>query len=156
MKAMEVFDKTIESLTKHGVMVVLNNHIGDAMWCCSTTDENGLWYNPRYSEQMWIDALVSLHKTYKNNPLVVANDLRNELRYDNKMNVDPKWGSGNPADDWYLAAQKAGNAILAEDPDMLIIVEGLNYANDMTPIRSKPMKLDVDNRLIYSFHLYSW
>lgn len=47
--ALEVFDKTVESLTKAGVAVILNNHISDAMWCCSDWDGNGLWYNNNYN-----------------------------------------------------------------------------------------------------------
>jgi len=43
--AMEIFDLTVESLTKAGVAVILNNHISDAMWCCGEWDGNGLWYN---------------------------------------------------------------------------------------------------------------
>jgi len=46
---MEVFDKTVESLTKAGVAVILNNHISDAEWCCWDYDSNGLWHNQNYS-----------------------------------------------------------------------------------------------------------
>ena len=48
-KSMEVFDATVKALVNAGVMVILNNHISDAMWCCGETDGNGLWHNPRYS-----------------------------------------------------------------------------------------------------------
>ena len=58
--------------------------------------------------------------------------------------------------DWKLAATKAGNAILKEDPTQLIIIEGLNYANDMSPIKNDPIKLDTPNKLVYSFHYYDW
>jgi len=46
---MEVFDATVKSLVNAGVMVILNNHISDAMWCCGLTDANGLWHNKRYT-----------------------------------------------------------------------------------------------------------
>ena len=49
LTAMDVFDKTVESLTKAGVAVILNNHISDAMWCCWEYDSNGLWHNQNYS-----------------------------------------------------------------------------------------------------------
>jgi len=32
---------------------------------------------------------------------------------------------GDPSRDWRLAAERAGNAILAINPDLLIIVEGV-------------------------------
>ena len=43
--SMEILDETVDALAKAGVMVILNNHISDAMWCCSNDDSNGLWHN---------------------------------------------------------------------------------------------------------------
>ena len=137
-------------------MVILNNHISDAKWCCGALDGNGLWHNKNYTADQWVEALTSLAKTYKDEPMVIGNDLRNEIRTDVKELLIPTWGSGNVSTDWKMAATKAGNAILAEDPTQLIIVEGLNYANDMSPIKTDPIQLDVPNRLIYSFHYYDW
>jgi hypothetical protein len=55
-----------------------------------------------------------------------------------------------------MAAEKVGNKILEIDPTQLIIVEGLNFATDMSGIRNDPVKLNVDNRVVYSYHYYSW
>jgi endoglucanase len=54
---MEIFDATVESLTNAGLMIILNNHISDAMWCCGTDDSNGLWHNENYSADQWVDTL---------------------------------------------------------------------------------------------------
>ena len=88
--------------------------------------------------------------------MVIGNDLRNEIRNDNNDSLVPDWGSGNEATDWKMAATKVGNAILKVDPTQLIIIEGLNYANDMAPIKTDPIQLDTPNKLVYSFHYYSW
>lgn len=153
---MEVFDATVKSLVNAGVMVILNNHISDAMWCCGLTDGNGLWHNKNYTADQWQDAIVAMSKNYKDEPMVIGNDLRNEIRTDRNDLMIPTWGTGNVRTDWKLAATNAGNAILAEVPDILIIIEGLNYANDMLPIKTDPITLDVANRLVYSFHYYDW
>ena len=71
--------------------------------------------------------------------MVIGNDLRNEIRDDIKEGLRPKWGNGDVDTDWKMAAEKAGNAILKEDPTQLIIIEGLNYANDMSPIKDSPI-----------------
>ena len=42
------------------------------------------------------------------------------------------------------------------NPNMLIFIEGLNYANDMSMIKDSPISLNVPNKLVYSFHIYSW
>ena len=90
------------------------------------------------------------------NPLVIGNDLRNEIRTDKKNNLYPTWGTGDSITDWKLAATNAGNEVLKRTPDSLIFIEGLNYANDMSMIKDSPITLDVPNKLVYSFHLYSW
>ena len=97
-----------------------------------------------------------MSERYKSNPLVIGNDLRNEIRADSKNFLKPTWGSGNASTDWKLAATNAGNEVLKRTPDSLIFIEGLNYANEMSMIRDSPITLDVPNKLVYSFHLYSW
>jgi hypothetical protein len=85
--------------------------------------------------------------------MVVGNDLRNEVR-----GLMMQWDRNVPGMelDWKYAAEKMGKAIQAVDPDLLIIVEGLNFANDMSGIKRSPIKLDVPNKLVYSAHYYSW
>lgn len=139
---MEVLDATIESLAKAGVMVILNNHISDAMWCCGEDDGNGLWYNKNYTASQWLNALMFMTERYADQPFVVGNDLRNEIRYDSVNNLDATWGDGNPDTDWRLAATNAANEIHKIDSDLLIFIEGLNYANDMNPIRRYPVTLN--------------
>jgi endoglucanase len=165
--AMDVFDLTVAALSSNGVMVILNNHISDAGWCCSEDDGNGLWYTDSYPTQKWQDMWVDLAKRYANNRMVVAADLRNELRKAN--GVAPTWGSGDVATDWKLAAENCGNAVLEANQQLLIIVEGLDYANVLLPeeatgstlcetchVQKHPVKLAVPDRLVYSGHVYSW
>ena len=87
--------------------------------------------------------------------MVVGVDLRNEIREDIKHLQKPNWGKKD-LNDWHLAATTAGNMILNANPDQLIIVEGMNYALDMDPIKDKPIELKLPNKLVYSFHLYSF
>lgn len=97
-----------------------------------------------------------MSERYKSNPLVIGNDLRNEIRGDEKNSLYATWGTGNLETDWKLAATNCGNEILKRTPDHLIIIEGLSYANDMSMIKSSPIKLDNQAKLVYSFHMYSW
>jgi endoglucanase len=103
-----------------------------------------------------MDALVAFTERYKDEPMVIGNDLRNEIREDVRHLQFPQWGNGRESTDWKMAATKAANKILEVNPNQLIIIEGLNFANDMSPIKTDPITLDVANRLIYSFHYYSW
>ena len=53
----QIFDRTVKSLTDNGLMVILNNHMSNAGWCCGEDDGNGMWYNPDYPESLWISIL---------------------------------------------------------------------------------------------------
>jgi hypothetical protein len=84
---MEVFDITVKALVKAGLMVILNNHNSEAMWCCSLTDGDGLWHTSKYGAEKWEEVLLSLTKQYKDEPMVIGNDLRNEIR----NNLNKPW-----------------------------------------------------------------
>ncbi|CAE7684804.1 CSE [Symbiodinium pilosum] len=80
MSALEIFDATVKKLAEAHIMVVLNNHQGKAMWCCSEDDGEGLWYSQEYSEEDWLQSLRLLARRYREEPYVIGFDLRNELR----------------------------------------------------------------------------
>lgn len=87
---------------------------------------------------------------------MVAFDLHNE------PHSPSTWGDGSMTTDWRLAAQRAGNAILAADPDALIIVEGIDtvdgtsYWNggNLQGVAAAPVELSSPGHVIYSPHDY--
>jgi endoglucanase len=92
---------------------------------------------------------------YKYNDAVIAVDLRNEP-------YGACWGCGDPAKDWRLAAEKAGNAILSVNPNLLVIVEGVAeyegqhtwWGGNLMGAKAYPVQLKVPDRLVYSVHEY--
>jgi len=156
--ALKVLDLVIDSLASNGIMIVLDNHLSVSDWCCSNSDGNGLWYTTQYPESNWISAWTGIVKRYLQQPMVVGADLRNELRQGCVNNVcrSPVWGGGDPMSDWHAAAERCGNAVLGVNPDLLIFVEGTNYALDLTGVAKLPITLNVANRVVYSAHNYEW
>lgn len=144
--ALQVFDAIVSELARQGLLVVLDNHGSNAQWCCSN-DGNELWYNPQYPETDWIANWKGMVARYKNVPQVIGADLRNEPR------GPATWG-GDPATDWHAAAERGGNAVLSVNPNLLIFVEGVNYALDLTGAANLPIELNTANRLVYSAHDY--
>jgi endoglucanase len=128
-KGMKVYDLTVKSLTDNGLMVILVNHVSKAGSCCSTTDGNGLWFNPQYPATKYFEAISGISERFKDNPLVVGNDLRNEPRPDDLLGIQPTWGSGVELNDWSMAAKKAGDLVHKVNPNMLILVQGFRFAN---------------------------
>lgn len=155
---LEILDSVVDACANARLLVILDNHMSDADWCCSETDENGLWYNDRWSEAQWIEAHTQLAKRYQQQPYVVAAELRNELRGSviGGRKVNPTWASGDAASDWRGAAVRASTAILDANPSLLIVVDSLSYSTDFTGVYNNPIKLPVSGRLVYSAHDYSW
>jgi endoglucanase len=149
-RALEIMDAVINALAAEHLMVILDNHVSRADWCCSDKDGNGLWYNREYPERQWIKDWKTLVRRYKSQPYVVGVDLRNELR------SGAEWGGTDPAVDWHAAAERGGNAVLAENPSLLVMVEGPNYSLNLEQFGRLPVRLSVAHRLVYSPHNYGW
>jgi endoglucanase len=147
--ALTILDQVIAALTHAGIMVILDNHNSDAEWCCSTTDGNSLWYNSDYPQANWIADWQGIVTRYKSNPMVIGVDLRNEPR------SPATWG-GSAADDWHAAAELGGNAVLGVNPNLLVFVEGVNYALDLSGVANLPVQLNAPNQLVYEAHNYSF
>ncbi|GGY42047.1 glycoside hydrolase family 5 protein [Streptomyces tanashiensis] len=159
---LEVFDAVVKALTDDGFAVILNNHTTTYRFCCSL-DGNERW-NTSQTTQQWIDNWLFLVNRYKANKRVVGADLRNEVRRD--WNDDPNWGWGNEHD-LYNAFQLAGNRILEADPDMLVIMEGINWQGipqgmfphgrpTLTPVRNLSNTLINSGKLVYAAHFYGF
>lgn len=147
-RALEVMDAMIAALGRARIMVILDNHVSRADWCCSETDGNGLWYNAEYPEEKWLADWQTIVRRYKNQRWVVGADLRNELR------SGAQWGGGDAALDWHAAAERGGNAVVEVNPALLIMVEGPQYSTDFTGFAKLPVVLKVAQRLVYSPHAY--
>ena len=151
--AMEVMDAVIESLARAHIMVILDNHVSRADWCCDDKDGNGLWHNSDYPETKWLADWQTIVRRYRNQPWVIAADLRNELR------SGATWGGQglkyDPKLDWHRAAERGGNAVLAANPNLLIMVESPDYSTNFAGFDKLPVQLNVAHRLVYSPHAYN-
>ncbi|GAA1938985.1 glycoside hydrolase family 5 protein [Kitasatospora viridis] len=159
---LEVYDAVVKALTGDGFAVILNNHTTTYHWCCGL-DGNERW-DKGQSTQQWEDDWLFLVDRYKDNKRVVGADLRNEVRRDGTD--DPNWGWNNDKDE-YAAFEEAGNKILQDDPDMLIIMEGINWQGIpqgmfphgrpmLTPVRTLSNTLIDSGKLVYSAHFYGF
>jgi endoglucanase len=150
LNSLEVLDRIVAECQKLGLKVILDHHRIDPY---SVPD---LWYNGSYSTADWLGDWIRLADRYRGNDAVVAFDLQNEPYH-------ATWGTNDPATDWRLAAQEAGDAILRENPDVLIFVEGIGqyakqpyywYGGELQGVRTMPIALDLPGRLVYSPHEY--
>jgi len=176
MTPLQVYDQTVAALTAAGIAVILDNHSTTSEWCCNY-DFNGLWHHTAWfsstyqqTSEMWQHDWLMMVERYKENPAVIAADLRNEVRTmrwgSTYLPEIPQWGGGGD-NDWRQAAQSAGNAMLKVNPNLLILVEGINWQGLvdrlgsghrplLQPVQELPLRLRVPNKLVYSVHQYSF
>ncbi|MFJ4282009.1 cellulase family glycosylhydrolase [Streptomyces massasporeus] len=151
LTSLQVLDRIVAYAGQSGLKIVLDRHRPDA------AGQSALWYTASVPESTWITNLKALATRYQGNSTVIGIDLHNEPH-------DPAcWGCGDTSRDWRLAAQRAGNAVLSANPDLLIMVEGVQSHNgvngwwggNLMGVAQYPVQLDVPNRLVYSAHDYA-
>lgn len=178
LHALDIMDRIIAAAGAAGLKVILD----DQRSSVGTQPElNGLWYTRQYPESAWIHDWQTLATRYLGNPTVIGVDLRNEPHtgppgpwtikayLKQGSTWGPYKGVDNRATDWRLAAERGGDAVLAINPHLLILVEGLQLYPDptqpngidsywwggiLTPARKYPVVLSVPHQLVYSPHEY--
>ena len=151
LTSLEVMDRVVGHAEEIGLKIILDNHRASAG---DGTNENGLWFNDEFSQDDWIEAWTTLTARYGDSKAVIGADLANEPH-------NGTWGGGGP-NDWAAAAEQAGNAILENAPDWLVIVEGVaNYQDqsywwggNLQGVRDRPVELTASDKLVYSPHDY--
>lgn len=160
LHALDILDRLVNYAGALGISVVLDDHRSDAGW---STQPDGLWYTAQYPDRSFVNDWLSLAHRYSVNNVVVGADLRNE------PHAGATWGSGNAATDWKMAAERAGDAVLAANPHLLVIVEGVQYygtspgywwGGNLIGVATDPVRLhfadgtDARSQLVYSAHDY--
>ncbi len=148
---LQLMDTVIAKAKTYGLSVILDRHRPDS------GAQSELCDTDRYSEKQWIADWTMLADRYKNDPTVIGADLHNE------PHGQACWGCGDPARDWQAAATRAGDAVLAANPKLLIVVEGVERQGDgsstwwgggLADAGAKPVALKVAGRVVYSPHDY--
>lgn len=150
---LEVLDKIIEELEAQEIYFVLDHHRPD----CNAISE--LPTTSNYSESEWIADLTALAQRYQDKSYFLGMDLKNE------PHGAATWGTGDSTD-WKLAAEKAGKAVLAANPKILILVEGIQnnpscsdnsvahwWGGNLEPQACFPLDLPKE-KLVLSPHVY--
>ncbi|MGA2890979.1 MAG: cellulase family glycosylhydrolase [Terracidiphilus sp.] len=159
-----------------GLRVILDNHRSEAG---ESNEANGLWYTSAYPQANWIadwQTMATRYSasqfTFNGNPTVIGMDLRNEPHLSGTGATTGSCWTGDTAtngcptslttQNWPVAAETAGNAILAINPKLLIFVEGNDcysgvcgwQGGNLIGVATNPVTLSVPDQLVYSAHDY--
>ncbi|MEW5838866.1 MAG: cellulase family glycosylhydrolase [Pseudomonadota bacterium] len=150
---LQTLDYIIAKLDEAGIYILLDHHHPDDFAISE------LWYTDAYSEAQWIADLEFMADRYKNVPHFFAIDLKNE------PHGRVTWGTGNQATDWNLAAERASQAVLAKNPNLVVFVAGIDeqatcssahahgWGGNLEPLRCMPLNIPA-NKLVLTPHFY--
>ncbi len=156
MNSLQILDYAVAKCREYGIKIMFDLH---------SLDSNGgghmyeYWYNGTYSEDEWIASLTWLTSHYNGNDTVIAIDLKNE------PHGGTVWDGSNAQNNWRRAATRAGNAVLDINPNLLIMIEGIETCNGQTAfwggnlqgVRNYPVNFgsaDRNDQIVYSPHDY--
>ncbi|KAG8375040.1 hypothetical protein BUALT_Bualt10G0058300 [Buddleja alternifolia] len=145
MKVVQAHKAVVVELGRNKLMVVLDNHVSQPTWCCNGRDGNGFFGDASFDPTEWLHGLALVARMYKSNPAVVGMSLRNELRGDRQNEAD-----------WYKYMQDGATTVHKESPDFLVIISGLDFDTNLRFLKTKPLQINLDNKLVYEAHWYSF
>ena len=157
LNSLQIMDAIVSYAGSIGLRIILDNHRSEAG---NSAEASGLWYTGAYPESSWISDWQALVTRYQSNTTVIGVDLRNEPH--NAASGGACWDCGTATNDWHLAAERAGNAVLAINPSLLIFVEGTDEYNNnyyfwggnLQGVQTSPVILNTANQLVYEAHDY--
>ena len=130
MNSLEIFDYFLKLAEQNGMKVMPDIH-------SANTDAAGhnanLWYTDRVSVKEYYAALEWLADRYKDNDTIIAFDLKNEPHgKPNEGDQAAIWNDSKDANNWKYVAETAAGKVLAKNPNVLIMVEGIEiYPKDI-------------------------
>ena len=84
-----------------------------------------LWYHGSFTTEDWLEALEWIGKTYKNDDTIIAVDLKNEPHGKYDDGDFAKWDDSTDKNNWKYAAELGAAKVLGQNPNLLIMVEGI-------------------------------
>lgn len=176
MNSLEIFDYVLELCQQHGLKVMLDVH-------CAKTDAAGhnanMWTNGDITEDKFIEAWQWVAERYADNDTIIAFDLENEPHGKPYEEEKAIWNDSTDPHNWKYVAEKTAAAIFEKNPNVLIVVEGLEiypidinangdyhstdekdyyfswWGGNLRGVADYPVNLgEFNNKLVYSPHDY--
>ncbi|MQY13524.1 hypothetical protein SRB5_36720 [Streptomyces sp. RB5] len=171
---LEVFDYFLSLCKQFGIKVMLDVHSAEA-------DNSGhvqpVWWKGTITTENFYTAWEWVTTRYRNDDTLVAMDVKNEPHGTANTSPRAKWDSSTDQDNFKYACQTAGRRMLAINPNVLILCEGIEiypkagvswtsttptdyygmwWGGNLRGARDHPVDLGAGNndQLVYSPHDY--
>jgi endoglucanase len=177
LRSLDIMQRILERAHYFGLRVILCNSRSEAG--LGPEHKTGLWYTKQYPASAWQADWVELVRHFRHESAFVGADLFNEPHitgneFDQKayFRLGPLWGAYHGQyyfdRDWHYAAQTLGDTLLSINPNLLIVVEGVQlyldpdrntltgglWGSNLTGVQYDPIALSQPSQLVYSAHEY--
>lgn len=169
-----IFDKFLEMSKKYGIKVMLDVH-------SALADNTGhlypMWYKDEFDSEVFYQSWEWVTERYANDDTIIAMDIENEPHGQPWGGTEfAKWDDSTDVNNWKYACETASKRILAINPNMLVMCEGIEsypidgvtwtsmdkttyYSNwwggNLRGVRDYPIDLgEHQDQLVYSPHDY--
>ncbi len=177
MNSLDIFEYFLKLAEENGIKVMPDIHSAET----NASGHNvNLWYTSKISVEEFYSALEWMAERYKDNDTIIAYDLKNEP-HGKPYEGDGAaiWNDSKDANNWKYVAETAAARILAKNPNVLILVEGIEiypidlnnnsdfhstnekdyyfnwWGGNLRGVKDYPVDLGkYQNKLVYSPHDY--
>ena len=122
MYSFDIWNQVVAWCRENGIKIMMDIH-------SATTNAAGhnyaLWYDSNYSTDDWLEALAWFSDYYKDDDTIIAIDLKNEPHGKKDDGTFAKWDGSTDENNWRYAAELGAKACLDQNPNLLIMVEGI-------------------------------
>ncbi|NLU78290.1 cellulase family glycosylhydrolase [Micromonospora sp. HNM0581] len=119
---LQIFDHWLRLCEKYGLKVMLDVHSAEA-------DNSGhvypVWWKGSITPELFYQGWEWITSRYRTNDTIVAMDIKNEPHGTPNDPQRAKWDSSTDQDNFKYACETAGRRILAINPNLLILCEGI-------------------------------
>lgn len=149
----DIWNQAVEWCRELGIKIMIDIHSAET---ASAGHQISLWYTDKFSTEDWIEALSWFAEYYKDDDTILAIDLKNEPHGTADVpNLMAKWDDSKDPTNWKYAAECAAAAVLEQNPELLIMVEGTEVypkfedGNDWSSPR-------IDYTTMYEYYHHTW
>ena len=129
MYSYDVWNKAVEWCRENGIKIMIDIHSASTNAAGHTYP---LWYDDRFSTEDWLEALSWFCEQYKDDDTIIAIDLKNEPHGKPEEGKFAKWDDSTDLNNWKYAAERGAMACLEQNPNLLIMIEGIECYPDFS------------------------
>ncbi len=122
MYSFDIWNLCVKWCRENGIKIMMDIHSAET---ASAGHQYPVWYTDKYSTEDWLEALSWFADYYKDDDTIIAIDLKNEPHGKKDEGTFAKWDGSTDENNWRYAAERGAAAVLDKNPNLLIMVEGI-------------------------------